>query len=1082
MPATGHSRSIHLRRPLAAGLGVVLAGASLAALPVLSAPAQAASSALVISEVYGGGGNSGATLTHDFIELHNRSDAAVSLDGMSVQYRSSGNGGTGATVLSGSIAAGGHYLVQQAEGAGGTVALPTPDATGTLAMSGSNGIVFLAEGTSAITLPAGDAATVTGVVDLVGYGSATVFEGMPTAGLSNTTSAARTASADTDVNATDFTTGAPTPTSSTGGLDPDPDPQPAVEATIAEIQGTGEASTMVGQEVITQGVVTGVYPQRLFGFFMQTEGSGGSLDHGTHTASDGIFVYYPFGSGPVSVAEGDFVEVTGTVGEFESGTQLTIDAAADDVVELTGETPEPIAPASTWPTLAQRESLEGMLFRPQGPYTVTNTFVTNTEGVVGLGRGTEPLVQHTELEVPGSPEADALAAQNAADAIDLDDGSRTDFTQLEFDDLDDCLPGATLPCLTNGRLTPPYLDLDNPARVGSAVTFTDDVVFAHGETDNDPAYRFQPLTSVDGPASDGSPVTFEETRQDNLAPDDEQIDPDGEADLKVAAFNVLNYFTTLGVDDAGCSAFNDRNGSGNNVRGGCDQRGAWDPADLARQQAKIVRAIAGLDADVVGLMEIENSAALGETPDEATQTLVAALNELSGPGVWAANPSSADLPSPAGQDVITNAIIYQTAAVTRAGPARALGDQSETGEAFQNAREPIAQAFTPVTGGDPVLVVVNHLKSKGSPGPWPGDADTGDGQGSSVESRVRQAQALAAWVPGVQADLDVDDVLLVGDFNSYSMEDPMRVLYDAGYVNLAAASGNGEHSYSFGGRSGSLDHVLANGPAAEVVTGIDIWGINAGEALTFEYSRWNYHGTDFHQQNPFRSSDHDPLIVGLDLGAGGGPDPDPDPDPEPIATSVSATSGVLTEGRDATVDVDVAPATAGGTVTVRRDGQTIGTATLAGGSATVVIPGDALEPGTHTLTIQYAGDATHAPSTSTLRVTVVADPTSPDKLEPRFGVKHSPKVVRAGATRAKLRVTVRADGDRASGWVRVRVPGVDDGPVTKVVRLKNGKAKLRLPAFEVRGKKRIRITFNGSDEVAPGSTTHVIRVVPRRRR
>src|SRR5690606_33610531 len=132
----------------------------------------------------------------------------------------------------------------------------------------------------------------------------------------------------------------------------------------------------------------------------------------------------------------------------------------------------------------------------------------------------------------------------------------------------------------------------------------------------------------------------------------------GKADLKVASFNVLNYFTTLGdadddnVGDGGCTAYEDRSGDGNNVRGGCDQRGAWDPEDFERQQAKIVSAINGLDADVVGLMEIENSETLGETVDEATNSLVAALNADAGAGTWAANPSSDELPA-GGTDVIT---------------------------------------------------------------------------------------------------------------------------------------------------------------------------------------------------------------------------------------------------------------------------------------------------------------------------------------------------------------------------------------------------------------------------------------------
>ena len=227
---------------------------------------------------------------------------------------------------------------------------------------------------------------------------------------------------------------------------------------------------------------------------------------------------------------------------------------------------------------------------------------------------------------------------------------------------------------------------------------------------------------------------------------------------------MLNYFTTLGdandnndgdPDGAGgCTAFNDRAGDGNTVSGGCNQRGAWDPQDLTRQQTKIVEAINALDADVVGLMEIENSAQLGETANEAVNTLVAALNADAGAGTWAANPSSAQLPTVASNemDVISNAIIYKPASALRVGPSLALGDQSTgtntaTDEAFANAREPLGQKFAPAGGGEEVLVVVNHFKSKGSAGPFAGDTDQGDGQGAGNQSRIRQATALRELDP-----------------------------------------------------------------------------------------------------------------------------------------------------------------------------------------------------------------------------------------------------------------------------------------------------------------------------------------------
>jgi 5'-nucleotidase len=213
------------RRALAAvaGLSAALTGFTLAPL----SSAEATSSGLVISEVYGGGGNSGATLTHDFIELYNPTSAPIRVDGMSVQYRSSSSttAATGVTALTGSVPAGAHYLVQEAAGTGGTTALPTPDATGSISMGGSAFTVWLANGTTALN-PAADTSKVRdGIVDLVGVNSNT-SEGAKAAGIGNTTSSSRTGG-DTDDNLTDFKAGAPDPQSSGGTTEEPPGDAPA---------------------------------------------------------------------------------------------------------------------------------------------------------------------------------------------------------------------------------------------------------------------------------------------------------------------------------------------------------------------------------------------------------------------------------------------------------------------------------------------------------------------------------------------------------------------------------------------------------------------------------------------------------------------------------------------------------------------------------------------------------------------------------------------------------------------------------------------------------------------------------------
>ncbi|MFC7359396.1 ExeM/NucH family extracellular endonuclease [Nocardioides astragali] len=727
---------------------------------------------------------------------------------------------------------------------------------------------------------------------------------------------------------------------------------------ISEVQGTGAASPFLGQTVKTRGVVTASYPVGgFFGFYIQTPGSGAAdIDLATHTASDGVFVRQTTGS--VTAVLGDYVEVTGSVTEFAGATQVEVVPAG---IEVLSETPDPIITTTTanWPrSAAQKESLEGMRYRPTGAFTVSNTFSTNNFGEVGLAQGTKPLIQRTEVELPGPAGSSATEADNLARAVVLDDGASTNFLATSSSG---AVCGARpTPCLSNGNLTPPYISTAAPVRVGAGATFNADVIFTEGGSPSAPTYRFQPLATVVGPANANSPATFADTR--TAAPDEALINETGTADFKVASFNVLNYFTTLGdannddIGDGGCTPFRDRDGDGNTVNSGCDQRGAWDPQDFERQQSKIVNAINALDADVVGLMEIENSLSLGETADEATNSLVAALNAEAGAGTWAANPSSTELPA-GGMDVITNAIIYKPASVDRVGESRALGTLSDPGEAFDNAREPLGQVFKADAGGKPFLFVVNHFKSKGSAGPNPGDTDSGDGQGASNGSRVLQATALRDWVAGLKAETGVESVILGGDFNSYAMEDPLRLLYEAGFTNVEQEFGNGEYSYSFSGLSGSLDHILVNDAALEHSTGTDIWNINAGESLALEYSRWNYHGTDFHAEGPFRSSDHDPVILGMELAM--------------EETTVTATAARIQYGKAGSVTVSVAPSSATGNVTVSLGGEVLGSTTLDSGAGTVILSKRSLPVGKHTLTLSYSGDVEHTASTGSVTVTVV---------------------------------------------------------------------------------------------------------------
>ncbi|MFY0409207.1 ExeM/NucH family extracellular endonuclease [Solicola sp. PLA-1-18] len=823
------------------GTALALVAGALATVPVASATAAPGGTGVVISEAYLSGGSAGAAYTNKFVELYNPTSAAVDVTGWSLQYRSaSGTGaGTNPVTLSGTVPAKGHYLV--AGGSNGTngAALPTPDATGSINPSGTNGTLALVRTSGSVTLPTGSVRGDANVVDLLGYGSSNTFEtkaATPPTGNTDVRSLNRaTGGTDTDDNSADFSLSATiTPTNSaSGGTEPEPEPDPRA-ATIREIQGPGDTTPLDGVVVTTTGVVTAAYPTGGFrGVFVQTPGTGGDVDPATQGASDGLFV---FGDAIASGAKiADHVEVTGKAGEFNGQTQVSLTS-----FRVLDEPAEAVKPAAVaYPrTEAQRESLEGMLVAPQGDYTIADNYDTNYYGSLGLASGTSPLVAPTEVARPGSPEAAAQAADNAARAVTLDDGATTNFNTQ-----------------ANKAIPLPYLAAGTQVRVGAAVTFTEPVILDYRFG----GWNFQPTEQLTAENADAvQPATFEQTR--TAAPSDVG------GRVKVASFNVLNYFPTTGKDyeaSAGttCTYYTDRDGNPvtvNRCADGSGPRGAADQANLARQEVKIVTAINALGADVVGLEEIENSVVFGQDRDAALATLTAALNKAAGGDVWDYVRSPAVLPPTAEQDVIRLAFVYRKAKVSTVGDSQVLVGS----EAFSNAREPLAQAFVPAggTAEDRFAVIVNHFKSKGSG--EGDDADTGDGQGGSVASRTRQATALVDFAKQFSASAGTDKLFLSGDFNSYSSEDPVQVLKDAGYVDLEERY-DADETYLFDGQVGSLDHVYASPAAAAEVTGLDVWNINSVEPIANEYSRFNYNATNLYDESAFRSSDHDPVVVGF---------------------------------------------------------------------------------------------------------------------------------------------------------------------------------------------------------------------------
>ncbi|TXL60951.1 hypothetical protein FHP06_09330 [Aeromicrobium terrae] len=308
--------------------------------------ASAAPSTLVVSEVYGGGGNTGAPFQNDFIELYNAGSSAVDLSGYSVQYHSSSaTGSWQVTGLPGSIGADEHFLVAEAAGAGNGDPLPTSQASGSISMSGTSGTVALVHGTAALTCGV-DCTTDATVVDLVGYGTAAIHEGATAApATSNTTSAQRNASgADTDDNGADFSTAAPTPEGDGGGSG---DPEPG-DLRIHDLQGDGWISPKAGEQVTNvPGIVTAVRTKGSRGFWIQD-----STPDDDPATSEGVFV---FGS-PGNVAVGDSVLVSGKVSDFypsgppSSGSDLSVTEIGSPTVTVLSSGNDVPAPIVIGPT------------------------------------------------------------------------------------------------------------------------------------------------------------------------------------------------------------------------------------------------------------------------------------------------------------------------------------------------------------------------------------------------------------------------------------------------------------------------------------------------------------------------------------------------------------------------------------------------------------------------------------------------------------------------------------------------------------------------------------------------------------
>ncbi|WIB68932.1 esterase-like activity of phytase family protein [Curtobacterium sp. MCBD17_035] len=539
-----------MRRSIATSVvaAVGIAGGLLTAMPATAAP----SADLVVNEVYGGGRNAGSTFTNDFVELANRGSSTIDLSGHSVQYHAGSATGTWqVTPLSGTLAPGGRYLVAEAKGAGGTTALPTPDVTGTIAMSATDGTVAVVASRTALTC-ADSATCVSASVDLVGFGSAAIAEGSPAVGASNTASVQRQGASDDDHNATDFAAAAPTPgaanTASTTTPPTGPAPEPGT-VRIHDIQGTSFVSPLNGEQVTNvPGIVTGIRTSGSSkGYWIQDPDA--DSDPAT---SEGVFVY---SSSRAAVAAGDSVLVSGTVRDYyplASG-DTTATTSNLSVTELTNATatvvstgdalPAPIVlgptsvPDTSAPDLAGGniestpitptrtaldffESLEGMRVevddaRVVGPSDeYGEQYVTTKPSQLPTTRGGTLL---TAENATPSGRLEVVAANGSNPRVDVGDVFRgatvgeVDYSQYGGYDL----TATTLGSVARGGITPTVATTPKPDQLSVATYNVENLA------PSDPATKFAALAKgVVANLRSPDILTVEEVQDDDGATDD----------------------------------------------------------------------------------------------------------------------------------------------------------------------------------------------------------------------------------------------------------------------------------------------------------------------------------------------------------------------------------------------------------------------------------------------------------------------------------------------------------------------------------------------------------------------------------
>lgn len=525
-----------------------------------------------------------------------------------------------------------------------------------------------------------------------------------------------------------------------------------------------------------------------------------TADQDTNAAtSEAIFVYNNGATTYPTV--GQKVRVLGKAEEYFTKTQIR----RTGLLECgQAQAVTPVELTLPYANTAALESLESMsVYLPQD-LTVVDSYNFGTYGELSIAANR--LFVPTNQFAPSSPEAIALAALNKRSTLVLDD-----------------LQSGKNPA--NVIYPAPGLSMNNPVRTGDTVSALSGVLDYSFS-----AWRILPEGQVQFTASN---AREDLPRLRNLGT------------LKVASFNVLNYF------------------NGDGLGGGFPtSRGATTSLEFSRQAEKTVAALTAVNADVVGLMEIEND---GYGEQSAIIDLVGRLNAKLGAGTYqyVQVPGTTEL----GSDEITVGLLYKPSKVAPVGAAVTLN----TGVFAFGNRQPLVQSFRQLSNNEVFTFSVNHFKSKGScpSGTTNPDRDLKDGQGCWTATRVQAANELTSWLATKPTGTADADVLIMGDLNAYAKETPITTLVNKGFVNLVEKyQGNHGYSYVFGGEAGYLDHALASTSLSTQAVYAMEWHINADETTLFDYNtelKTPQQVVDFYQPSPFRASDHDPVVVELDL-------------------------------------------------------------------------------------------------------------------------------------------------------------------------------------------------------------------------